>query len=230
MALSDNCVLYWKLDETSWTSAADASWNSNTGTTSNITWATGKINNGGTFNGSSTKIDTAWSVFTWTTNFTIALWIKTSTAWRRLVQKRQSNANWFFIYTLWDDWKQAYLDYNGGFINNHSSTNTVNDWNWHLVGVSRNWNTITFWKDWVSNWWWTWASTVSLNSHIIDAWRDYVDSWNKPFNWQMDEIWIRTRELSWTERTTLYNSWAWLQYPFWSTALNLWFVNYFLNS
>lgn len=213
MALSSNCVLYRKLDESSWTSAADATGTWNTWTTTNITWATGKINNGWTFNWSSTEINTTWAVISGTWNFTIALWIKTSTAWKRLLQKRDSNASWFFIYTINDTGYQAYLDYNwSSFENNTSSTSTVNDWNWHLVWVSRNWSTITFWKDWVSNWWWSWT-LLSLNTHKLVAWTDYVDA-GKWFNWQMDEIWVWTRELTAWERTSLYNSWAWSQYPF----------------
>lgn len=226
MALSDNCVLYRKLDETSGTTASDASGNSNNGTANN-TWATGKINNGWTFNGSSQQIYTAGSVFSGTGNFTIAMWIKTGSVGTRLLQKRESNASWFFIYTIADNGKQWYLDYNWStFTNNHNSNNVVHDGNWHLVWVSRNGNTITFWKDWVSDWWGT-GTLLSLNTHKLNFWTDYVDGW-KWFNWQADEIWVWTRELSSTEWTTLYNWWSWLQYPFTIANTQSAFLTFFL--
>lgn len=213
MAITDNCVLYRKLDETSGTSAADSSWTWNTGTTANITRATGKINNGGTFDGTSTVIST-WSVLSWTGNFTIAMRIKTTSNTKALANKRNSNTNWIFFWLIASDWKQQYLDYNGStFTTNVLSTNSINDWNFNLVWISRNWTTIKFWKNWSQDWGWTSSSTLSFNTNTFRVGNDVVDT-NRWFNWQIDEVWVRTKELTTDERTTLYNGWTWVQYPF----------------
>jgi len=51
-ALTDNIVAYWKLDENTGTSAADATGGGGTGTLTNSpTWVTGKINSGLQFGG-----------------------------------------------------------------------------------------------------------------------------------------------------------------------------------
>lgn len=56
--LTEGLVGYWKLDETSGTTAADSSGNGNTGTLTNgPTWVTGKIGNGLDFDGSNDYVD-----------------------------------------------------------------------------------------------------------------------------------------------------------------------------
>lgn len=57
-AVPDDTVAYWKLDETSGTSAADSSVNTNTGTLLNSpSWVTGKTNNGLSFDGADDAVD-----------------------------------------------------------------------------------------------------------------------------------------------------------------------------
>ena len=58
MALTDNLVSYWKLDESSGNAADSVGSNTltNTGT---ATYAAGKINNGVVVNGSSQRLDSA---------------------------------------------------------------------------------------------------------------------------------------------------------------------------
>lgn len=70
---------YWKLNETSGTSAADASGFGNTGTvTGTATWAAGIINNGFSFNGS-TRIQ-ATGLISSPNSVTVAAWAKLTTA------------------------------------------------------------------------------------------------------------------------------------------------------
>lgn len=79
MALDTNLVSYWKLDESSG-NAAD-SVGSNTLTNSNTTYAAGKLNNAGIFNGSSSYLraeDTSNTLDL--TNLTISYWLKGESA------------------------------------------------------------------------------------------------------------------------------------------------------
>lgn len=216
MALSDNCLMYRKLDETTWTSAADASGNSKTGTVSNGTWWTGKINNWLAFNGSTTWVATS-NVLTWTTDFSIAAWIKTSTVNGRIVNQRE--ANWqFFIFCVGWTWYLWYLDYNAWFKNNHVSNTLLTDWQRHHVWVTRVWTAITFYHNWAADWGWTGTQCVSLQNYYLNVWYDIQDWGWVRFNGTMDEIAVWNRALSASERSTLYNWWSWLQYPFSSTS------------
>jgi|ERR1035437_2263051 hypothetical protein len=75
MALTDNLVSYWKLDEASG-NAAD-SVDGNTGVNTSVTYAAGKINNGAVFNGTSSVLNCGFgSNLNVTTAFTIFAWIK----------------------------------------------------------------------------------------------------------------------------------------------------------
>ncbi len=74
MALSTNLVSYWKLDESS--GNASDSVGSNTATNSNVTYGTGKINNGAIFNGSSSAFTFATVPVTGSSSFSVSFWLK----------------------------------------------------------------------------------------------------------------------------------------------------------
>jgi hypothetical protein len=75
MALTDNLVSYWKLDESSG-NAADATGGGNTGTNNNtITYAAGKINNGSVLNGSNQYFSFPNCPQTGNGSFTVTMWI-----------------------------------------------------------------------------------------------------------------------------------------------------------
>ena len=76
---SNQLVAQWKLDESSGTSAADATGNSHTGTVTGTTgWTSGIINNGFSFNGT-TKIQ-ASGLMGSPTSFTLAAWVNLTSA------------------------------------------------------------------------------------------------------------------------------------------------------
>ena len=81
---SSGLSAYWAMDEASWNGTpgevADSSGNGNNGTAvSGATTTTGKINNGGTFDGTN-YADSNYSVDYGTTSFTWSAWIKTTTS------------------------------------------------------------------------------------------------------------------------------------------------------
>jgi hypothetical protein len=76
---------YWKLDDASGTSAADASGNGNTGTLTNgPTWTTGQIGGGVSLDGSNDYIQPGsiggFGTFVSQGNFTVSTWVKTNSA------------------------------------------------------------------------------------------------------------------------------------------------------
>ena len=77
MALTDNLVSYWKLDESSGTAADSVG--SNTLTNNSVSFASGKINNGASFNGSSNYFslsDPSANKLPLTGNATFSFWVK----------------------------------------------------------------------------------------------------------------------------------------------------------
>lgn len=78
MALTDNLVSYWKLNESSG-NAVD-SVGSNTGTSTGVTYSTGKINNGAVYNGSAFHTLTPSLLPTGNSSFTHSIWVKITTA------------------------------------------------------------------------------------------------------------------------------------------------------
>jgi hypothetical protein len=96
---SNGLVLYWKLDETSGSTASDSSGNGNSGTLlSGATWTTGKVNGGLSLNGasqyaiSSTNLSSQFAGG----NVTIALWFKANAAGVIVDELGQPalNSNW----------------------------------------------------------------------------------------------------------------------------------------
>lgn len=78
MALIDNIVSYWKLDESSG-NAADSHGSNTLTNNGSITYVTGKINNGADLEASSSQVfsitDAAQSGLDFTSNFSISMWV-----------------------------------------------------------------------------------------------------------------------------------------------------------
>jgi len=70
-------VAYWKLDETSGTSAADSSGNSNTGTVyGTATWVSGEIGGALALNGTNAYVQASSLASSQTDNITMSAWVK----------------------------------------------------------------------------------------------------------------------------------------------------------
>lgn len=213
MALTDGLVSYWKLDETSGTTASD-SVGSNDWTASNVSWVTGKINNWWSFNGTSSIINTS---YTRTNTFTVSAWIKTSatvTAWTAptILNADNTTTNRAWQFRLLDTHK-VQLQIAVLPQRNVTSTTSVDDWNRHLVTATADWTNIKVYVDGDLE------NTTADSSTYPTAWWLAIGAmlwWASVywFNGLLDEVWIRERALTSTEVSELYNSWAWKQYPF----------------
>lgn len=216
MALKDDIISYWKLDESS--GNADDAVSTHDLTNANVTYNTGKINNGAVFNGSSAYFTASNNNWLPTTAFTISLWFKTSTsnADRDLFISDQS----FTTYTI--------RILNGGYLfwriiplNNATTGNAsiqVNtnyaDGNWkHLVATWDGSNMKLYLNASQV------GSTTAMSTTPVKFNTDDVEIGRYPsgveyFNGSLDEVGIWSRALSSTEVTALYNSGNGLQYPF----------------
>lgn len=213
MALTDNLVWGSKLDGNS----NDVLGVSN-GTDTAITYSSGngKLVQGAGFDGSTSRINTNASCISGTGDFTIAVWIKTSTAGRLIASKRAGvteNGQWNF--SISGTGNLLFWDYNGSafqFLTSGESTNTVTDGNWHLVGFSRIGTAGTYWLDGAANGTKTALSNLSYSTTVVRFGSDpYSGTF---FNGAQDEAGVWNRALTSAEITSLYNAGQGLQYPF----------------
>jgi hypothetical protein len=223
MALTDNLVSYYKLDESSG-NAAD-SVGSATLTNSNTTYDTGKINNGAISNGTSSRLYgtlpvdpdnynagfsiSGWFYFNTNTNNQFALIIAESASWGSII--------------IGNDTSKLYYRFGTGVNPNGHLTSTATP--------TGSWNHIVI----------THAGTsdkMYLNGSVIDSSTGGTlanngttlnllsnSGVNLFMDGKIDEVGIWTKELTSTEVTELYNSGTGLQYPF--TTLNSGFFNFF---
>lgn len=223
MALTDNLVSYWKLDESSG-NAAD-SVGSNTLTNVNTaTFSAGKINNGISLSSSSSQYFTASdnaSLNITGASFTISMWLKltsqpaTNTGFG-FVGKRPTNAGYGLLYRDLSGTKQINL-VKFGVIDQPINYTLSNDTWYHIVAVQ---TVNTKWELFVNG---TSAGSFSNGSSynsasgspmVLGATGDNMGGVIYFFNGLIDEVGIWSRALSAGEITTLYNGGAGLQYPF----------------
>ena len=222
MALTDNLVSYWKLDEASG-NAAD-SVGSNTLTNRNTTaYAAGKINNGADLEATSDNgfsiTDASQSGLDFSDALTFAGWIKLESApasYYSMIGKRVGTGN-----------QRSYLFYglNGNLVFDNSSTGsdgssvsvtaTTNTATWYHVAVTKTGTTVKFYLNGSQQG----ATQTATLSSIYNStapfelgwWSDNADADLDGF---MDEWGVWSRVLSDAEITELYNSGAGLSYPF----------------
>ena len=216
MSLTTWLISYYKLDENSWTTAFD-SVGSNDWTINGATWTTGKIGSWLSFDWVNDNVENNW--LTWLNNtVTVSLWTKIGSSQNSnatyIFSGRWTNAR-FYLYVA--EWDFNARFWSGGNIQTWVPYN-ADQW-YHYVWVADNWN-----------------YTVYLDWDIIDSWTysGFIGSWDNGsprfgslitefFNWEIDEVWIWNRVLTQVEVTELWNSWAWLQYPFTSES-SAWFL------
>lgn len=211
--LLDNLVAYWKLDESSG-NPVDASGNGKTLTNTNVTFSGGKINNAGSFNGSSSKL--ACTGVALGTEFSIQIWLyRASTVGRKGLmgcgaQGSGGGANKLLIMTSVVSSGDIYIHPNdfytaGGVL-------TSGAWN-HIVYTYSVANGSKIYVNGVSKSF----TGAGAPMNVTDAnWIFGLETLNNN-NWLnglMDEIAMWTRELTASEVTQLYNSGSAIQYPF----------------
>lgn len=217
MALLTSINTYYNYDS----SNSNDSVGSNNGTDTAITYSSGNAKlgaNGAGFNGTTSK-QTFASMFSGTGDFTIAMWIKTSTASDMPLWTKRDTAtgNGICKFGINATGNIYFWDYNGAsfqFNPGTVSTGDVNDGNWHLVGFTRVGTAGTYWVDGATSGTTTAASNLSWNTNTSAIGYGGAGSPTEFFNGSIDEPAIWSQALSSTDWTNLYNSGAGLAYPF----------------
>lgn len=227
MALTDNLIGYWKLDESSGDAASEV--NSYTLTNVNTTtFGTGIINNAGSFNGTNQYFnrDSAGSNFAFGSGtFSISCWIKTSDQSGAIAANgnvgANGNSNWQFTIGKPGDGSP-----NTGKIGFGTSAallesdGTYNDNAWHhlvLVREGTGTNQLILYVDGSSV-----KTSTDNNDHSASTVKfriGYYETTNtgtdRFFAGLIDEVGIwKGKALTSTEVATLYNSGDGLSYPF----------------
>jgi hypothetical protein len=232
MALTDQIISYWKFDEASGNAADSAG--SNTLTNENVSFATGKINNGADFergdgadifritNGSQTGLN-----FSASDAFTLNMWVN--------LESLPTSGQ---IYVLVDKESVAGTEGYKFFYQNNGGTLRfavdINDGGAHTYAINHTLSTSTLYMVTLT---WSGASTtmeiyvngssigtVSTVATISDATADFRVGWDdsagRVFDGIIDELGVWSRALGSSEVTALYNSSNGLSYPF-STVYTL---------
>jgi len=205
--ITSGLVLYYKFDEGTGTTTADASGNGHTGTLSALSagiipsWVTGYIGAGAlSFEGSHTYVDsgTDTSLNPASGNFSIVAWAKTSATDTRLIIGKYNGSG--DRYWLGSSSGSAFFD-----VNNVNATHsaTTSDGNWHHFVGTRSGSTITLYVDGVS------IATATSGSACAPGGNMMVGMFgaNSSFVWNgsIDEVAYYNRALSSGEVSTLFN-------------------------
>ncbi len=217
MALIDNLVSYWKLDESS--GDASDSVGSLTLTNANVTYGAAKINNGANFNGTSSRL-THSSSGNLTGDFSISFWVKyNSFAGGPMIYSDWSLTNRnIFLYTDTGGILYFYRG-NGGASQDATpaQTATLSTGTWYHIVVTQSGTSKKMYVNagtpTTATATYTGGSTGASSTFCVYATAnaDYL-------NGTLDEVGFWTRELTASEVTQLYNVGAGLQYPFSSSS------------
>ncbi|MDA2936242.1 DUF2341 domain-containing protein [Patescibacteria group bacterium AH-259-L05] len=146
-------VGYWKMDEGTGTTTADASGNGNTGTLTNgPTWTTGKYSNALSFDGVDDYVNTGASQNHPT--ITVSAWLYSSLTGQTWASGiwGQYDSSGYFVYKLHMNssgtvtFETGNLD-SPAWIKQISSTRVINDSQWHYVATVYDGSTVELWID-----------------------------------------------------------------------------------
>jgi len=215
MALTDNLISYWKLDESS--GNASDSVGSNTGTNTNtVTYSAGKLNNGAVFvSASSQRFDCGASTdLSFSSDFTYGCWAKTSTGSVGFMS-RTGTGGTYNTQLQGTGFFQGYCHL-GGVDYFARSSSTWNDNNWHyFVAVFSASAGIKLYVDGIEV---SYSHTQgAFTISTITPATQYIgfQAQNSIYmNGSMDEVGIWSRALTADEVSQLYNSGNGTQYPF----------------
>lgn len=226
MALTDNLISYWKLDETGSSNAND-SVGDNDLTNTNVTYSSGKINNGAIFNGTSADLSGGdIASFEGIGAFSLSVWVKPTTDNVRGIIVSKDNTSgqrsWYLDRSLTSG-NQIGFSFGDGTTGEAVTNNAVaKDVFTHVVvtydkTIGTATDRLKIYFNGTSQ-----ALTIGANfsgdvptstsSFQIGA-RDTSSS-RVFFAGSIDEVGIWSRALTSTEVTALYNSGNGLQYPF----------------
>ncbi len=201
-------VSYYTLDD----ATAVDSLGTHNGTSNNVTYTQGKINNGGSFNGSNSYIPLASPIVL--NNATYATWVKTTAGGQinAAYLPNVSGGNSYVELALAVDQagKVQFLEGypfvgHGTIINSNTS---VNDGNWHLIVGTREGGTYKVYVDGNLENTVTGGTTGQTNTVQEIGAQNLAGTQYGQFNGELDEYGIWSRALSQTEVTSLYNGGA----------------------
>lgn len=229
MALTDNLISYYKLDENAANTTVSDSHGSNDGTsstnTSNLYDASGVLNSCFDFTASSSERISLGTAFRFTGAFSVSLWVKftetANKAWIGNVGNLSHNTDGWVVMTAGQN---IYLQINNGtsYQNNELQVATTagnyGDGNFRHVVVtydgSSNASGVTIYVNGSSVA--TNADSDTLSGSLTYANTTYIGAVNSGSytDATIDEIGVWDKELTSSEVTQLYNSGSGLEYPF----------------
>lgn len=223
MALADDLVFWAKMDESSG-NTTDSVWSKVWTAINWATFASWKINNWWSFDGT-----TDYFRFADHTDFDFGTWDMSISFWcyqnslinyKYIINQRFNNGStgaqfWVFsqpwsatgdsmsiFFYNWSAWQSV-----GSTNGSHSA------WVWEHWVFTRAWTLCTVYKNWTSNNTSTSTARNSDNNWFMSIGENIWQPWC--WNWTIDELWMRKwRAISSTEVTELYNGWTWISYPF----------------
>jgi len=213
-------VAYYKLDGDSTDEVAD-----NDGTDTDINYSTGKINTGGVFNGSTSKIAITDTEALKPDAFTVSAWVKTSAilgVTGIIFQSYSQNTNraGFFLGIETSGVGVILVAKNTGLVEGTDwdagrSTTIINDGEWHHIVGTYDGSSIKLYIDDVLEETTTWTGlSYAGNNYIEIGSRNNAGSSSPTFDGDIDELCVWNRALTTDEISELYNADAGKQYPF----------------
>jgi hypothetical protein len=209
MAITDNLVSYWKLDESSG-NAAD-SVGSNTLTNTDVTYAAGKINNGAVFDGSDAYLTGSTSAYQ---VFTYNAWVYNNdhSAVHTIKAGQYAGSNGAPQFRIETDQKLGLIKQGVSVIG--YSTGTIPDDTWTMATVTYDASgNYVFYINGSASGSGTNLQTFLDKNILIGAQQSDTSAYVEEMNGNIDEVGIWDRAISSTEVTSLYNSGVGKQYP-----------------
>ena len=209
MALTDNLVSYWKLDESS--GNASDSVGSNTATNNGTaTYTAAKINNGIDVNGSSQYFSFATCPQTGSGSFSIAAWVNGDTISSNHCIAGFGTGNTLQGVTFDIRGSKLYADFYAS--TSVTATTTLSTATWYFVVVTYDGTNLRLYLNTTLD-----GTSGSVTASIVDGdgaiGRAFWAAGNY-FDGRIDEVGMWSRVITGAEMTTLYNGGAGRQYPF----------------
>lgn len=217
MALTNNLVAYWKLDESTG-NASDSSGNGKTLTNNSVSYSAGKINNAGNFNGSNGQFSR--SDMGLAPGFiSISFWVKptslpTSGNFMSMIARYANFGTYGYDFRLHNDAGTQKIQFTTGATYTVTSSTTLSTSVWSHLAVTADGSNMYLYLNGSQI---ATSAVSTLGSENIDFFIgaiNYGAGIQRYFNGSIDEVGIWSRALSGAEVTQLYNSGAGLSYPF----------------
>ena len=203
MAIISKYWLNWNTNDNVW-------WYNWTSTV-NVNWVAWKLNQAGSFNWTTSRIDLPdnSSKINWLSTVSISCLVKLDTQFTSATWSIYSATNWW----IWL-WNHSWLSFSNGFAIYSwwswrvcSSTSLLSVWLHHIVWTF-NWNQLKLYIDWILN-----NTTNHAWTIVQNAWTEYIwhhlENLMPPPNWTIDEVIIYNNTLTPAEIKNQYAFYKW---------------------